>query len=53
MRHLGGLDLIAFTKAMEAIAEEGVRGPAAGTAHRADPRIIAQYCRDCAYHRPR
>jgi hypothetical protein len=23
MSHLGGLDLIAFTKAMEAIAEEG------------------------------
>ena len=52
MSHLGGLDLIAFTKTMEAIAEEGVSRPAAGTAHR-DARIIAQYCRDCAYHRPR
>lgn len=38
MSHLGGLDLIAFTKAMEAIAEEGVSRPAAGTAHRADTR---------------
>ena len=53
MSHLGGLDLIAFTKAMKAVAEEGVSRPAAGTAHRADTRIIAQYCRDCAYHRPR
>jgi hypothetical protein len=41
MSHLGGLDLIAFTKAMEAIAEEGVSRPSGGDSA---PRRHEDHC---------